>query len=212
MKVTGLKPSARRPGFVTVFVDEARFAVLPVEEVRALELREGLELDERGREALETVAERGKAYDAAVRLLAVRGRATQEIVTRLRQKGVGKDAIAHAVGRLEAEGLLDDAEFAREFARTRADRGCGPTRIRAELSRKGVERHVAERAVAEAGADNEGERWERLLVLARRRAAQLKGLDRQTARRRLVGYLARRGYGGSEVTTVVRNVLSSSGD
>jgi regulatory protein len=191
-------------------VDEARFAVLPIEEVRALGLREALELDERTRDALETAAERGKAYDAAVRLLAVRGRSTREIVTRLRRKGMGKDATAHAVGRLETEGLLNDAAFAREYAQTRISRGFGRARIAADLSRKGVSRHDAELAVAEAGGDDESARREQLLALARKRAAQLKGVHREVARRRLIGYLARRGYGGAGVLDVVDQALDAS--
>jgi regulatory protein len=210
VKVTRLKALARRPGFVTVFVDEARFAVLPIEEVRGLGLREALELDEPAREALETAAERGKAYDAAVKLLAVRGRSTQEIVERLRRKGLRKDAVAHAIGRLESEGLLNDAAFAREYAQTRISRGFGRARIAADLSRKGVSRHDAELAVAEAGGDDEQGRRERLLALARKRAGQLKGVHREVARRRLIGYLARRGYGGAGVLDVVDQALDAS--
>ncbi|HET7038983.1 MAG TPA: regulatory protein RecX [Gemmatimonadales bacterium] len=175
--------------------------------MRALGLGEGLELDDHGRCALEIALERGKAYDTAVRLLAARGRSSQEIVTRLRHKGLGKDSVAHAVGRLEAEGLLDDANFARDYVRSRTDRGYGWTRILAELSRKGVDRLVAEQAVAEAGGGDEGEVRERLLALARKRAAQLKGLDRDVARRRLVGYLARRGYGAGELWQIVAEVV-----
>jgi regulatory protein len=207
MNITALKPLARRPGFLAIHAGGVRVGVLPVDEVRALGIRVGAELDGKGEELLLSAIERANAYDAAVRLLAVRGRSTQEIVTRLRQKGLGKDAVAHAVGRLEADGLLDDGRFAREYARMQTTRGHGPARIMAELSRKGVERHVAERAVAEVGGDDEGERRERLLALARKRAMQLRGLDRDVARRRLMAYLARRGYGAGQVRDVVAELI-----
>jgi len=180
---------------------------LPVEEVRRLGLVEGLELDERGREALATAAEREEAYDAAVRLLAVRGRASQEIVMRLRRKGMEKDAVAHAVGRLESEGLVNDATFAREYARSKMSRGYGRARILAELSAKGVSRGDAELAVAEADEGDEATGRARLVALARKRAGQLRGLDREVVRRRLIGYLARRGYGGSQAWEVVAEVV-----
>jgi len=205
MKVTSLKPSVRRPGFVSVFVDGARFALLPVEEVRALGLENDLVLDEQRREMLETAAERSRAYDAAVRLLAARGRAVQEIVTRLRRKGIRPDAVDHAVGRLESEGLLDDAAFTREFARLHQGRGYGRAWILAALSRRGVERLVAERAVAEmegVGGDSE----ERLVELARRRVTRLHDLDPLVARRRLVGYLQRRGYSTADVLNTIRQL------
>jgi len=205
MKVTKLKPSARRPGFVSVFVDGARFALLPVEEVRALGLEKDLVLDERRREMLETAAQRSRAYDAAVRLLAVRGRSVQEVIRRLRRKGIRADAVDHAVGRLESEGLLDDAAFAREFARLRQGRGYGPAWLLAALSRRGVERHAAERAVAELEGDSR-ERDDRLLALARRRAERMRSLVPDVARRRLVGYLQRRGYSVERVLSVLERL------
>jgi regulatory protein len=211
MNITALKPLSRRPGFLAIHAGGVRVGVLPVEEIRALGIRVGVELDGKGEERVLSAIERANAHDAAVRLLAVRGRSTQEIVTRLRRKGMGKDAIAHAVGRLESGGLLDDAKFAREYARTLTSRGFGRARIAADLSRKGVSRPDADIAVAEAGGDDEAERRERLLALARKRAAQLKGLDQEVARRRLVGYLARRGYGGGEVLAVVRQVVRGQG-
>jgi len=146
-----------------------------------------------------------------VRLLAVRGRSVQEILMRLRRKGLRPDAVDHAVGRLETEGLLDDVVMAREFARSRAERGYGRARILSELSRRGVERRAAERAVAEVG-EGDGERREQMLSLARKRCGKLRGLERDVAKRRLIGYLARRGYGGSDVWRVVDEALGEAGE
>jgi regulatory protein len=210
LRVTKLEASARRPGFVAVFVDGARFALVPIEDVRALGLVEGLVPDERQRETLEAVAERGKAYDAAVRLLAVCGRSSQEIVTRLRRKGMTEGAIAHTLGRLETEGVLNDAAFAREYARARAGRGYGRVRILAELSAKGVSRRDAELAVAQAGEDDEAMRRARLLALARKRARRLETEDRDVARRRLVRFLLRRGFPHAEVLDAVKQVTAGS--
>ncbi|MDH4046223.1 MAG: hypothetical protein OEW06_17385 [Gemmatimonadota bacterium] len=88
MRVTRLKPSARRPGFVTIEADGARLGVLPIEEVKELGLKVELELTDSQEEQLRTRIERGTAYLAGVRLLAVRGRAVQEVVMRLRRKGL----------------------------------------------------------------------------------------------------------------------------
>ena len=44
-------------------------------------------------------------------------------------------------------------------------------------------------------------------ALATKRAAQLGTLPRQTKRRRLLAYLARRGFSGREVTEIVEGVL-----
>lgn len=209
MKITRLKALVRRPGFVAVEVDGARVAVLPVEEVRALGLGTGRILERSEHDRLLARAERAKAYDAAVRLLAIRGRSTQEIIGRLRRKGMRPDAVESAVGRLETDGVLDDARFAREFAHQHHTRGYGPVWILAALSRRGVERHAAERAVAALEADTNAE--DRVVALARKRAARLRGLAPQTARRRLVGYLRRRGYSADQVLAALRQVGNLDG-
>jgi regulatory protein len=205
--VTALRPS-RTAGYVIVEVDGARVALLPIERVRALGLVRGGELDEVARERLDAAAQAEDAYRAAVRLLAARPQSVQEIIRRLRQKKLPPRAVTEAVGRLEAKGLLDDEEFARSFARARAERGYGPARIRADLAARGVDRRVAEVAAAEVGAGNEAERVARLEALARKRAAQLAGLEPEVRKRRLTGYLLRRGYTGGEVLKVVDRLPS----
>jgi len=210
MRITALKASSRKPGFLTVEVDGARFALLPVEVVRKLRLEVDRELDDAQGEALRSAAETEHAYQAAVRLLAARSRSVQEMIQRLRRKGLRPDAVDRAVGRLESAGVLDDAEFARAFARSRADRGYGRGRILADLSSKGVERRVAERAADEVLDESEEARLARIERLARKRAGQLEGLAPEAKFRRLVGYLARRGYGGAEVFQVIRGITASA--
>jgi SOS response regulatory protein OraA/RecX len=45
------------------------------------------------------------------------------------------------------------------------------------------------------------------LALAQKRAAQLASLPRQTRRRRVVAYLARRGFSGRDITELVDTVI-----
>lgn len=210
MTVTRLTADPRRPGSVVVHLDGARFASLPVETVQALGLSQGMELDAKLHERLRRAAASEGAYRQGVKLLAVRGRSVFELQRRLRQKH-GPDAAAEAVGRLEVQGLLNDGAFARAFALSRSGRGHGRSRILADLSRLGVERRVAEEAVAEMGDGEAGER-DRLERLARKRAAQLEGLAPDVRFRRLVGFLSRRGYGGRDVIDVARKVLARSNE
>src|SRR5260370_17943134 len=59
-------------------------------------------------------------------------------------------AVDGALARLSAQGLLDDASFARDFAGAKAARGRGPSRLIRDLLSQGVERRVAEEAVRTA--------------------------------------------------------------
>jgi SOS response regulatory protein OraA/RecX len=78
-----------------------------------------------------------------------------------------------------------------------------------DLLALGVERRVIDRAIAghwPAGADPEGVP----LALAAKRAAQLGNLPRAVKRRRLLAYLARRGFSGREINAVVARVVNGA--
>jgi regulatory protein len=117
--------------------------------------------------------------------------------------------VAEVVGRLEDQGLLDDAAFAEHFARVRMARGHGRGRLLTDLLARGVDRRTAERAV-DAVLDAEGvDELEVARTLAMKRIGQLTGYPRDVVFRRVVGYLARRGYRGREVGDMVAEVLGS---
>jgi SOS response regulatory protein OraA/RecX len=71
----------------------------------------------------------------------------------------------------------------------------------------GVERSLIDRVVAAQWPEG-SDRSAVPLALARKRVSQLGSLPRQTKRRRLVAYLARRGFTGREVTEIVDQVVS----
>jgi hypothetical protein len=66
-----------------------------------------------------------------------------------------------------------------------------------------VERRVAELAVAEAGVGFGEGSLAQLEALALKRASQLADLPPGVQKRRLTGYLLRRGYAGGDVLRVV---------
>jgi regulatory protein len=205
--ITQLSPDPRVPGYVVVHVDRSRFATLPVELVRELGLSEGTEVAGKLAFRLKRAADGEGAYQVARRLLALRPRSVNDVLVKLRERGHNPSAAAEAVGRLETHRLLDDGAFARHFARVRAPRGHGPSRLLHDLLAKGVDRRVAERAIAET-ADAEGiDPGAQARRLALRRAAQVSGLPPRHQRRRVLAYLARRGFRGREVQDMVREVL-----
>jgi hypothetical protein len=70
----------------------------------------------------------------------------------------------------------------------------------------GVERRVIDRALSAHQVDA-GEPSGLPLALASKRAAQLGNIPRGAKRRRLLAYLARRGYAGREVSTMVSRLV-----
>ncbi len=204
--LTGLAPDPRQPGYRLVEVDRGRFASLPAEALAGLPLRVGDALSDALLARLQALADLEAACRAAVRLLATRSRSRADLRRRLVQKQHPPTAADGALARLEARGLLEDRRFAREYAASHAPRGRGPARLLRDLLAQGVERGTAEDAVR-AALDDEGiDPASAARAVAEKRARQLADLPLGVRRRRLLAYLARRGFQGSEVRGLVEEV------
>ncbi len=204
--VTGLVPDPRLAGAVRVEVDGEPFATVSAAAVAAEGLRPGGPLDPGSRERLGAAADEEAAYRTALRALERRGFTRADLARRLVRKGHPPPAVTAALERAAAAGLIDDAAFAANFVETRAARGRGPARLLRDLLAMGMERRLIDRALA-AHAAGEGARTDVPLALATRRAAQLGDLPRPVKRRRLLAFLARRGFSGREVGEMVRRVV-----
>jgi regulatory protein len=204
MLVTALELDPRRPGSVRVLVDGRAFATVDAGEASGLAA--GGALDGAGAERLARAADAEAAYRTVLRALERRPHARAHLGRRLLRRGLAADAVEAALARAEQAGLLDDAAFSRHYVATRAERGRGPARLVRDLLSQGVERAHVDRAIAEqwpAGAD----RRALPAALAAKRAAQLGNLARPVKRRRLLAFLARRGFTGREALEVVAGVL-----
>jgi regulatory protein len=124
----------------------------------------------------------------------------------LLQKQHPPEAVDEALARLEARGLLDDRRFAAEYAARRAAAGRGAQRLVTDLLAQGVDRGVAQTAVTEALAQEGVDARQMARTVAVRRAAQLGDLPAAVRKRRLLAYLARRGYSAVEVKELVEEL------
>lgn len=205
-RITAVEPDPSHPGAVRVLVDGRVYCVVPAEVAAAGGVRVGLVLDAALAERLGRAADAEAAFRAALRALERRSHARGELARRLVQRGHPREAVESALDRAARLGLLDDAAFALHYVAVRADRGKGPARVRQDLLRLGVDRSVVERAIAEHWPEGTDLRSVSL-ALARKRAQQLGDLPSPVKRRRLLAYLARRGFAGREALDAVRAVL-----
>ena len=208
--LTGLAADPRQPGFVLVEVDRRRFASLPEEALVGLPLVPGRSLDERTLARLTRLADVEAAVRAAARALARRAFAIGDLRRRLLQRQHPAAAVDAALARLEGQGLLHDEQFARQYAASRAARGRGPARLLTDLLSQGVERRVAEQAVGDALRDEGIDPLAAARAAARARAGVLRGLAPEVQRRRLTAFLLRRGFGGTNLASVVREAVSGA--
>ena len=148
-----------------------------------------------------------KAREAAHRLLARRARSVAEIKSKLAERRFSPAVIRRTVERLASVGYLDDAAFAHSHARYLMEaRPMGRRRLSWELSRKGIEKGLVEEAVEEVWAERSEQEVAREVALHRLEA--YRGLDPPTVRRRLKGYLERRGFPHGDIVTILRELSS----
>ncbi len=150
------------------------------------------------------------ARTIALNLLTARQRSAHELRMAMARRHVPEDVADEIIERFTEVGLIDDAAFAAALTSSRSGPGLrGPRRIRQEMQSKGIERDVAEEALAALSPEEERAA---ALTLARRRMRTLSALEPAVAKRRLYGVLARRGFGGAVVASVVDEVVGELGD
>ena len=206
-EITSVIPDSRTPGYLVIEVDGARFTSLPEETVVSLGIAAGRHLDEEEFSSMTRVADVQAAHQVALRLLATRPRSVSEMLRQLRNRGHDPSVAVEAAGKLEACGLLNDAEFARHFSSVRSGRGHGPARLISDLLSRGVDRRVAEKAVCETIEAESVDPLAQARALAEKRFVQLGDLPANKKRRRLLAYLGRRGYSGYEIDQFVRELV-----
>ena len=156
-------------------------------------------------------APKRSTYERALDMLEARSRGISELRRLLMKKGEPEAEVDAAIARLQAAGILDDANFARQLTRSKAvGAGLSRRRIGQELAKRGVAREISEHAI-EAVFDEEGiDEAESIDRVARKKLRMLAKVDEPTRRRRLYAYLARRGYDSDDIAKVLQTLLAKS--
>ena len=150
-----------------------------------------------------------QAHALCLRLLTARSRTRSELIGQLVKRGYPDEVATTVLDRLAAVGLIDDAEFADQWVRSRrAHAGKGKRALAAELRNKGIDADVIAAALDGIDAAAERERAEQLVEQKLRRAT-LADADDTKVMRRLVGMLASRGYSQSMAVAVVTDALAA---
>ncbi|MBA2688673.1 MAG: regulatory protein RecX [Gemmatimonadaceae bacterium] len=146
----------------------------------------------------------------ALRLLGQRSYTTHDLRKKLVTKEFPVETIEQVLERFTASGLLDDKRFAMSFARSRlTGASASPRKVRQLLVRKGISQTFAAQAVEQVIQQEEIDTEATLRKVAKKRLENLSGLEPLVQRRRLYGFLARRGYDLDEIQRVVTKLLAT---
>lgn len=150
------------------------------------------------------------ARGVVLRRLSVGARTRAQLREAILAKDVPGEVADQVLDRFTELRLVNDADFAVEWVRSR-HRGKGLSRqlLAMELRRKGVAEQDAEPALAMLDDDDERAAAE---ALVRKKLSSSQGLEPRRRASRLMGVLARKGYGGSLAAEVVRRALATERD
>ena len=206
-KITALRAGRGRSKRVNVVLD-GKFAFSLEAEVAVKErLQVGQELSDTQIEALTGSDRFHRCRDAAVRYLGYRPRSESETRERLYRRGFDGDNVEAVIAKLREQGLLDEVAFAQFWKDNResfSPRSQWLTKL--ELRRKGVAGDIIDQVVD--AIDDEDSAYRAALGKARK----LPLSDYQGFRRRLGGYLKRRGFDYGVINHTIERMWQERGD
>ncbi|HEV7980001.1 regulatory protein RecX [Amycolatopsis sp.] len=151
-----------------------------------------------------------KAKEICYDQLAVRSRSQDELRQTLLRKGFDDETTETLLGKLVKAELVNDATFAEEWVNARhTHKGLSKAALVMELKRKGVDSEIAVQAVSELDQESEEARARELVQKKLRSLGA--DVDEQTAIRRLLGMLGRKGYPQGLSYMVIREELQEFG-
>lgn len=205
--ITALEPQTHDDDRTSVFLDGEFAFGIHDDIVVKYGLRVGMSLSLEEQREIEQEDQYVRAKQRALDYLAYKPRTEEEVRRKLRKEDVPEAVVEDVVARLYELSYLDDESYAQDYVRNRfASKKYGPIRIRRELVERGVDRHVAETAVADlfededpvaAAREHAEKRWARLA-------------DEEDPRRRkqkLYRYLRRRGFTSDTIYPILDELV-----
>lgn len=155
---------------------------------------------------------RSAARNTAIGLLARREHAQAEIKRKLRDRGYDNDLALEVIDDLTRQRLLSDTRFAEAFIRSRAERGQGPIRLKAELRQLQIPAEQIETQLQAAGVD-----WTELARGVRLRKFGNQPANTLSERAKQVRFLQYRGFTAAHIRAALGgncddDLLTADGD
>lgn len=148
-----------------------------------------------------------KARNAAYRFLTYRSRSRAEVEAKLQNKEFSKAVIETVLTDLARLGYVNDLQFAREWTQSSIrHRGFGRRRIGQDLKRKGIGLEIIQKVFAEIFIDET--EIDTAVRVAGKKLNAMTTLDRETRRRRLAGFLERKGFSFDVIRIVLKSTAS----
>lgn len=209
--ISGIKQQKRNKSRYSIFIDSEFFVGIAEATLKRFELSEGVEMTPSLYQEIREAEDLQAVRDYLFRILGRRDHSRKELYTKARRKGFDAGKINLILDDFEHKGYIDDRDFARKFARDKANLNrWGPQKIRAALFKKGVSGADADRATASAfEQENMKEVYSDLVLKQKRRF--LRESDLVKRKKKVFDYLQRKGYRPGDIMRYIDELMESLG-
>jgi regulatory protein len=204
--ITKVETQRRNPKRRSVFID-GKFAFgLDEEVLYKLGVKKGESLTEQQIKKITKEERKKEAKDVALRFLSFRRRTEKQAKDKLQKKGFDEKTIKATIDKLKEFDLINDLEFATSWVKDRlAFKPRGKKLLKQELWKKGIKKEIIEQVTEELCQDEDKSALELLEKIKKR----YKGLEPKVAKRRMFGFLLRRGFSYETIKKALNQVNRS---
>lgn len=205
--IASLSVQKRNPQRVNVYLD-GEFA-FGLTRIVAAWLQVGQELSAEKIAELQAQDALEIALQQAIHLIDIRPRSGFEIRRSLQKKGIGEPVIEEVIERLVRNGLVNDRQFAQLWVENRLEfRPRGRRALAYELRNKGIPDRIVQETLDTYLSDEESLAYAAALKYTRK----LANLEKMDFRRKLGGFLARRGFDYDTTAPVIERLWDEMHD
>ena len=198
--ITGIEQQKKNPNRVNIYLDN-QFA-FGLYKASVLHLKVGDILDDASVQALKQKDSTEEAYQKALRLLNIRPRTEHEMRSRLVEYGYSDEIIDSVSATLLEKNYLNDQQFAAEWIEDRTTfHPRGKRLLRIELMKKRVDEEEIQAALAALPEEGQLVR-----EAAKKYCGRLKELNEKIFKKKLYGFLVRRGFSYDDIKPVLDEV------
>lgn len=165
------------------------------------------EESEKEKKALSPEKQEQRARNVLLHQIARSSKSTKQLRDILDKREIDPEIAETVLQRFTEVGLIDDLQFAETLVSSRRKfAGKSSSVIRRELMQKGISPEIITEVLSELTTEGE---IELATALAVRRISQLARFDFEVRRRRLTGFLLRKGFSSAVVSQAVRHAEST---
>ncbi len=194
MIITAIEP--RRKSLSAIFIDGEYALKLDTETVITERLKIGGEIDDERLHELIKASDAKRAKEKALWLISYRDHSEGELRQKL-MRDFGEEAVDKAIERLCELGLINDENFARKYAESLSHKHMSQRQIEQKLRQKGLDKELTSEAVDDLDLDEKEE------IRALINKKYLRKLSDEGDLRRTIAALQRRGFGYSDIRSVI---------